>query len=293
MATLKSFKEHLNESFELIMEKLITFGGKAYPRAGNVVIMAGGAGSGKGFVKDRLIGLEGYTFDVDEIKKLAIKSKGFTDRSKSELGIDLKKLDLKNPEDVAKLHQVVGDYFKIDNKRMKSLYTSILGTNPENKPNIIFDVTLKDLTKLQNLTNAVKSIGYKSENIHIVWVVNDIEIAKKQNMMRDRRVPVEILINTHRGVSQTMNDIVNMGKTITRYMDGDIVFAFNKVGVDSSMQQRQGISKGKYAGMAGFITTANYFYIKRAGQPIIPLTSIEADVKRKISEYVPKGVTWE
>jgi hypothetical protein len=293
MATLKSFKEHLNESFELIMEKLITFGGKAYPRAGNVVIMAGGAGSGKGFVKDRLIGLEGYTFDVDEIKKLAIKSKGFTDRSKSELGIDLKKLDLKNPEDVAKLHQVVGDYFEIDNKRMKSLYTSILGANPENKPNIIFDVTLKDLTKLQNLTNAVKSIGYKSENIHIVWVVNDIEIAKKQNMMRDRRVPVEILINTHRGVSQTMNDIVNMGKTITRYMDGDIVFAFNKVGVDSSMQQRQGISKGKYAGMAGFITTANYFYIKRAGQPIIPLTSIEADVKRKISEYVPKGVTWE
>ena len=205
------------------MEKLITFGGKAYPRAGNVVIMAGGAGSGKGFVKDRLIGLEGYTFDVDEIKKLAIKSKGFTDRSKSELGIDLKKLDLKNEEDVALLHQVVGDYFKIDNKRMKSLYTSILGANPENKPNIIFDVTLKDLTKLQNLTNAVKSIGYKSENIHIVWVVNDIEIAKKQNMMRDRRVPVEILINTHRGVSQTMNDIVNMGKTITRYMDGDIV----------------------------------------------------------------------
>ena len=99
MATLKSFKEHLNESFELIMEKLITFGGKAYPRAGNVVIMAGGAGSGKGFVKDRLIGLEGYTFDVDEIKKLAIKSKGFTDRSKSELGIDLKKIDLKNEED--------------------------------------------------------------------------------------------------------------------------------------------------------------------------------------------------
>jgi hypothetical protein len=293
MATLKSFKEHLNESFELIMEKLITFGGKAYPRAGNVVIMAGGAGSGKGFVKDRLIGLEGYTFDVDEIKKLAIKSKGFTDRSKSELGIDLKKIDLKNEEDVALLHQVVGDYFKIDNKRLKSLYTSILGANPENKPNIIFDVTLKDLTKLQNLTNSVKSIGYKSENIHIVWVVNDIEVAKKQNMMRDRRVPVEILINTHRGVSQTMNDIVNMGKTITRYMDGDIVFAFNKVGVDSSMQQRQGISKGKYAGMAGFITTANYFYIKRAGQPIIPLTSIEADVKRKIAEYVPKAEVWE
>lgn len=62
---MKSFKEYLTEEYELIMEKLITFGGKAYPRSGNIVIMAGGAGSGKGFVKDRLIGLEGYTFDVD------------------------------------------------------------------------------------------------------------------------------------------------------------------------------------------------------------------------------------
>ena len=42
---MKSFRE-------LVMnEKLITFGGKAYPKFGQVVILAGGAGSGKGFVK--------------------------------------------------------------------------------------------------------------------------------------------------------------------------------------------------------------------------------------------------
>ena len=32
---------------EELMEKLITFGGSAYPKFGNIVIMAGGAGSGK------------------------------------------------------------------------------------------------------------------------------------------------------------------------------------------------------------------------------------------------------
>ena len=39
-----TFLEHKS-----LQEKLITFGKKAYPKFGNVVILAGGAGSGKGF----------------------------------------------------------------------------------------------------------------------------------------------------------------------------------------------------------------------------------------------------
>lgn len=41
---MKSFKD-----FTSLDEALITFGGKAYPKFGQVVILAGGAGSGKGF----------------------------------------------------------------------------------------------------------------------------------------------------------------------------------------------------------------------------------------------------
>lgn len=37
---MKSF----NEFNEYLLEKLITFGGKAYPKFGNVVILAGGGG---------------------------------------------------------------------------------------------------------------------------------------------------------------------------------------------------------------------------------------------------------
>ena len=43
-------EEYIEEQYDVLIEKLITFGGKAYPKFGNVVIMAGGAGSGKGFV---------------------------------------------------------------------------------------------------------------------------------------------------------------------------------------------------------------------------------------------------
>jgi len=277
-----SFSEHNN-----LMEALITFGGQAYPKFGNVVIMAGGAGSGKGFVKDKLIGAEGFTFDVDNLKTLAAASPAIQKRVKSELGIDLSALasDLKNPENVSKLHDIIGDYLKIDDRRTKSLYRSIMIASPERKPNLIFDVTLKDLRKLQNITRQVKALGYDSDKIHIVWVVNDIEIAKVQNTTRDRMVPVEILVNTHRGAAQTMGDILNMGNQLKNYMDGDIVFAFNKVGVDSELN---------VSGRGGsYIKDSNYFYVKRAGKPVTAMKDLKDDLKRKISQYVPKGVSWE
>ena len=279
--------EMLEESYDMLIEKLITFGGKAYPKYGNVVIMAGGAGSGKGFVKDKLVGIEGKVFDVDELKRLASKTPAIQKRVKDELGVDLADLasDLKNPENVSKLHEIIGDYLKVSDKQTKALYKSILVGNPELKPNLIFDVTLKDLRKLQNITRQVSSMGYKKENIHIVWVINDIEVAKKQNAERDRMVPVEILVNTHRGASQTMGDILNLGKGLSKYMDGDIVFAFNKIGVDS------GIAKSGKGG--SYIKDANYFYVKKKGKQVTPVDKLEDDIKRKISSYVPKGVSWD
>lgn len=277
---------YIQEQYEVLLEKLITFGGKAYPKFGNIVIMAGGAGSGKGFVKDKLVSIEGKVFDVDELKTLAAKTPAIRKKVKDEFGVDLENLaaNLKNPENVAKLHEIIGDAMNLPDKRMQAFYASVLSAADDRKPNIIFDVTLKDLRKLERLTRQVAAIGYDKKNIHIVWVVNDIEVAIDQNAKRDRTVPVEILVNTHRGASQTMLDIINMGKSLKKYMDGDIVFAFNKVGVDSE------IAKGKGGGMA--ITDANYFYVKRAGKDVIPQSKLGRDLKAKIQSYVPKNVDW-
>lgn len=274
------------EEFGELSEKLITFAKKAYPKFGNIVIMAGGAGSGKGFVKDKLVGLEGFTFDVDALKTLAAKTPAIVKKVKDELGVDLADLagNLKTSENVGKLHGIIGDYLNLDDKRTQALYASILTAAPDRKPNIIFDVTLKDLQKLEKITRQVKGLGYDPTLVHIVWVVNDIEVAKVQNVTRDRVVPAEILVNTHRGAAQTMLDIVNMGNSLKKYMDGDIVFAFNKVGVDADLQK---------SGRGGaYIKTANYFYIKRSGMPVMALDDINADLRRKIASYVPKNASW-
>ena len=289
---MKTFSQHLTEEQELqqysetLLEKLITFGGKAYPKFGNVVIMAGGAGSGKGFVLSNLVGLEGKVLDVDELKTAAAKSPLIRKRVKAETGMDIEAIasDLKNPENVGKLHDIIANVLQLDTRQKKVLMRGILGAAPDRKPNLVFDTTLKDLQKLGNLSRMLTNVGYEKRNIHIVWVVNDIEVAKAQNLTRSRTVPAEILVNTHRGASQTMADIVNMGKTLKTYMDGDIVFAFNKVGVDADL---------KVSGGGGsFLQDAKYFYAKRAGKPPTPVASLDKDIKAKISKYVPKAVTW-
>ena len=290
---MKTFNQHLKEEQELqqygeiLLEKLITFGGKAYPNFGNVVIMAGGAGSGKGFVLDNLVGLEGKVMDVDALKTAAAKSPLIRKRVKAETGLDIEEIasDLKNPENVGKLHDIIANVLQLDTRKQKVLMRGILGAAPDRKPNLIFDTTLKDLQKLGNLSRMLTNVGYEKRNIHIVWVVNDIEVAKAQNLTRDRTVPAEILVNTHRGASQTMADIVNMGKTLKRYMDGDIVFAFNKVGVDANLA-----TSGKGG---SYVKDANYFYVKKQGKAPTSVDQLDKDIRRKIKGYVPKNVDWD
>jgi hypothetical protein len=301
--------------YQELSEKLITFAGKAYPRFGQVVILAGGAASGKGYVYDKLIGVEGFKFDVDELKKLAAATPTIISRLKKDYNIDIKSLadNMKNPENVSKLHYVVADVLNLDNRRQQALFRSLLSANAERRPNIIFDVTLKDFYKLDKICTQVSQIGYDKKNIHIVWIVNDIEVAVRLNKKRPRTVPVEILINTHRGASNTLYDIINMGKGISKYMDGEIVFAFNKVDIPNKLFDNTWVSrekgdprregqasmkdanmytgkKGEYRG--GYFSLVDYVEVKKTGKPPRSVSELSDDVRRKIAKYVPDNVDW-
>jgi hypothetical protein len=266
-----------------LCEALITFGGQAYPKFNNVIIMAGGAGSGKGFVLQNLVGAEGYKFDVDELKSLAMRSTTLNKKVKDQFGVELSKINLRVPENVSKMHEIISG-LGIDSARQRQLYKSIMLADPRRKPNLIFDVTLKDLRKLEKITRQAAELGYDKKDIHIVWVVNDIEVAQAQNQSRDRIVPPEILVNTHRGVSQTMADILNMGKRINRYLDGDIVFAFNKFKVDAELTAS---TRG-----GSYIKKANYFYVKRRGKDPQSIDQLDSQVRKKLRDYTPKPQNW-
>ena len=280
----KKYRDMFGEDLDAMTEALITFAGKTYPRSGHMVILAGGAGSGKGFVLDNLVGLEGKVFDVDKLKSLAMRTPKIIKKVKDEFGTDISDLNLRNPDDVSRLHELIGDELNLPDKRQAAFFANVLAQKPNSKPNVIFDVTLKDLRKLEKITRIADAMGYDKKNVHIVWVINDIEVAKKQNVERDRQVPVEILVNTHRGASHTMLDIINMGQSLKKYMDGDIVFAFNKINVDSDLQ------KSKRGG--AFIKASNYFYAKRSGKPVTPHKKLSNEIVAKIAGYVPTSNSW-
>ena len=246
------------------------------------------------------------------LKSLAVKSEKIAQRVKKELGVDLSQFKvkgaLKNPETVSLLHGIIGDELKLPDKEKRAFFSSIMTADPERKPNVIFDVTLKSLQKFDNLISNVTRLGYDKKNIHLVWIINDIEIALKQNAERDRFVKPEILINTHVGAQQTVADVIKLGNKLKSYMDGDIVFAFNKVGVDTSYikspkkdaefkflttKNKKGETvKVDVSGGGGYLKDANFFYIKRAGKTVMNFDEIDKNIRAKIRDYVPKGAEW-
>lgn len=291
---MTSIKKIFQEQFfARLNEDLIVLGGKPYPRFGQVVIMAGGAGSGKGFIKDKLVGVEGRVYDVDALKSLATRAPKIIQRVKDELGIDLSQYDstknktaLKDPETVKKLHEIIGNHLVLDLKRRDQVFNSAFTAPPERKPNIIFDVTMKNMKNLYKYAGEMQNLGYDPKNIHIVWVVNKLEIALDQNLKRNRVVPKDIFLATHEGASMTMRNILQMGDDARKYFDGDFVLAFNQANVDAQIEKsgRGGshIKKG----------SANYVYVKRSGKGI-DASKLSNDVKRKINDYVPDNVSWE
>ncbi|WFD55623.1 hypothetical protein phi5_143 [Enterobacter phage phi5] len=276
---MKSFKD-----FTSLDEALITFGGKAYPKFGQVVILAGGAGSGKGFTLEKLLGIEGITLDVDALKKLVMGSTKLAAEIKAKTGHDVKTMNLKNPDNVATLHHVIADVFNVSNKNQARVYAGITAAPEDRKPNLIFDVTLKSMSKLASIARDVEALGYQKENIHIVWVMNDVHIAMQQNLKRDRVVPKEILMDTHEGAALTMAKILNMGDSLKQYMDGDIWISFNKVGIDSE------IKKSDKGGM--FVVKSNYIKVKAKGKPQKSIDQLDKELVTKVAAYAPKTDTW-
>lgn len=275
------------DEFVNLNEALITFGGRSYPKFGNIMALAGGAGSGKGFILKNLVGMEGKVLDVDAIKELAQSANGIIAKVKEEFGIDISKenFPMKNPENVSKLHELLSDKLKIIDKNKITFFASVLTAAKDRKPNIIFDVTMKNMKKFKEICTDAEMLGYDPKNLHVVWVINDVEVAKKQNKERSRTVPEEILMDTHIGAQQTMFDLLKDSKNLVGALDGDIVFAFNKAKVDADLV------KSGDGGM--YIKKANYVYIKRAGKA--PLTPEELGKQwlEKIASYTPDSKSWK
>lgn len=223
---------NLAEAIQRYLEERNIFLGKG-ARYGQAVILAGGAGSGKGFAVNNVLQGSLYkVLDVDDLKVMILKMRDKMVETgqlpgSAKLADAVKKArnyNLLNPKDTTKMHLLVKS-LDIADKRM---YHLLFDPTKTVLPNVMFDMTLKspdDLygsAKEKGMIETLTSAGYKPENIHIVWVLTNYRVAMQQNLTRDRIVQADILLSTHSGASYTVQNYVlknyrNMG------INGDVV----------------------------------------------------------------------
>ena len=245
---------HFGINEEQLDEKLITFSNRA--PYGQIVFMAGGAGSGKGFAIDNFIDAAGFKVrDVDEMKKAVGKldqlgkfsvdkwykkyGKKLSDKPAKGGGLspkahveefvlgkglsisDISK-DLKNPNNVASLHYIV-DSMGLKDKWLISMLSG--KNNKETLPNLLFDITAKKVSSITDVIKPLIANGYDSKNIHLIWVLTNFHVAIQANKERDRMVPEDILLQTHEGAGKSMWSV--MTKILPKGLNGRIDVILN------------------------------------------------------------------
>lgn len=260
-------------SFQELEEKLILFnGGKNY---GQIVFMAGGAGSGKGFaIKNFMQGEKFKVRDVDEWKKALIKLAKMKDSDS-----DLAKLNLRNPEDVFKLHTIVREK-GIKNKTLDLLLT---GAKKDRLPNILFDITMKDSSDISDVAPQLIDAGYDAKNIHLVWVLTSYKQAAKANKERDRVVPDSILFQSHQKAAMNMLQRIksmalgNKTGIGRKHVDGQVHVILNN--------REKTIFHPGYEGKA--VKDFAYVTIKKSGKNYLKDSDILATVIRWVLDNSP------
>ena len=267
-----TFLQFLAEQY--LEEKLILYNqGKRY---GQIVFLAGGAGSGKGFAIRNFMEKEKFKVrDVDAWKTAFIKLADTTDKYP-----EIKGLSLKNPRDVMKIHKFVKD----KGIKEKSLDLLLRDVNVKNAPNVIFDITMKDANDIGDVLPKLLEVGYDPKNIHLTWVLTNYYIAIENNQKRERTVADDIMLLSHEGAATSMYEVIK-GK-IPRGLDGGVRVILNNLentipyvdpDTGKPMRTKQGNIKVK---------DFTYLTLKKEGKKIGP----EMGVKRQLLGWIEENV---
>ena len=253
-------------------EKLIVYGGgKKY---GQIVFLAGGAGSGKGFASEKFMQKDLFRVrDVDEWKKAFIKLSADMKRYS-----ELKGLNLRNPDDVFKLHMAV----KKMGIKGRSLQLLLRDVRPDRLPNIMFDITFKDTDEIDEAMPMLLRAGYQPRDIHITWVLTNYHIAVKQNKERDRVVPDDIMISTHTGAATSMYNVIK--GNLPRGVDGQVNIVLNNRN-NTVMFKSSDFADKKVENVQDF----EYFRIKREGQRIDTSEKALEKVMTWVKSNIPRN----
>ena len=267
-----TFLQFLAEKY--LEEKLIMYNqGKRY---GQIVFLAGGAGSGKGFAIRNFMEKEKFKVrDVDEWKRAFMKMADLQGKYP-----EIKGLNLKNSKDVAKIHAFV----KKMGIKDKTIDLMLADANSRHLPNIMFDITMKDANDINQYMPKLIKAGYDAKNIHLTWVLTNYAVAIVNNRNRPRVVADDIMLLSHEGAATSMYEVIK-GK-LPRGLNGSVRVILNNRDntipyVDPDTKKPMKTSQGDI-----IIKDFTYLTLKKEGKSIGP----EMDVKRQILGWIVANV---
>ena len=301
-----SFSEYLyKREYEAripLEEKLILYNNGA--KYGQVVFLAGGAGSGKGFAISNFMQGENFKIrDVDELKlafrkldeigkftlndllkkygdNISERDMQFIQKNVIDKGYSLKDLNLKTPEHVYSLHVLV----RATGAKNKTLDLLLDGAAQNTLPNILIDSTFADMDDINTYIPMLLKAGYKTTNIHVTWVLTNYEIAIENNAKRSRVVPQDILLKTHKGAAQTVFKLVKTG--FPREVDGGVYVILNNP--QNTMFIVDPKTGKHYKDIKGNKVVGNFMYLtmKKPGKAM----TTDADIRKQLYTWIKDNV---
>lgn len=262
---------------------------------GQVVLLAGGSASGKSFATNHFMNGGDYKMmNSDVIKDFLVKmarakTKHTTPPRFAAIFPSINKFDLTRPADARHMHTLVHDMDIANKKILPSMYPKGERLTSDPLPNIMFERIFGNEAAVQQTTEWAIGVGYKPENIHVVWILTHYKEALLQNYKRkERRLFNDVLFYTHVEASQTMIDIVF--KNYAKYnINGDILVAIGGKGktyLVGGVPQRGGSESPKKtpnSGKGTYVSDFKYFRVKKAG-----VLAIDEAVKGQVVDWVTR-----
>jgi hypothetical protein len=239
---------------------------------GNYILQNGmiAHNSGKSFaIKHFLEGDKFKIYNVDYWKEAILKLQHLKNKYP-----ELRNRDLRNAEDVAFIHQYVKS--KNIESRVLNLFMLERQTGSGHLPNIIFDITGKNIEDISSMIPFLLTIGYSPENVHIVWVLADYNIAINQNKKRDRVVPEDIILKTHEGAAKTMFGVLRGNTPVG--LNGSITVILNN--------PAHTVTWGNTKSFV--IKDFKYITVKKSGHPINKESLFYSDLFSWIWQHIPR-----
>lgn len=216
-----------------INEKLIQTPPKT-PNEGQVIVMAGAAGSGKNFVIDNFTDISNKfkLLDIDEIQHLIIRSKIIFKRFREYLVNtsspyrNYSDQDLKDPSMFKDSEFTDTLYnFMIENKIPQTKLGVFLKVNKnrDHLPNIVLNTTFGNTQSIENKLDVIMDAGYKPENVHLIWVVTTMDESLSRNLARERTVAAQFVKQNYRNVVDNIRGLLGKDQGVFKdYIGGNV-----------------------------------------------------------------------